>query len=197
MSTQEVHKIVLVGGGAVGKTALSFRFIQGKFVEDYDPTIEERYRKVIVVDDKACLLMIMDTAGQEEFSTVKDRYFKEGEGFVVVFSLIVKSTIEEARKFHQRIVRHKGEEDAITVTCGNKCDLEDDRVVDSEDGEQLADEFNSTYFETSALTRQNVNETFYELVRKIRKFKLTQIPEENETDEEEKTKKKKWFCAIL
>eukprot|EP01155_Anaeramoeba_flamelloides_P047953 Anaeramoba_flamelloidesc40740_g1_i1.p1 GENE.c40740_g1_i1~~c40740_g1_i1.p1 ORF type:complete len:101 (+),score=19.23 c40740_g1_i1:12-314(+) len=75
MASQEVHKIVLVGGGAVGKTTLAFQFIQGKFVEDYDPTIEERYRKVIVVDEKACMLMVMDTAGQEEFSTIKDRVF--------------------------------------------------------------------------------------------------------------------------
>jgi small GTP-binding protein len=59
------YRIVVVGAGGVGKSALTVRFIQGNFVEKYDPTIEDSYRKQVAVDGVACLLDIMDTAGQE------------------------------------------------------------------------------------------------------------------------------------
>merc|ERR1711862_413080 len=66
------YRIVVVGAG--GKSALTVRFIQGNFVEKYDPTIEDSYRKLVAVDGVACLLDIMDTAGQEEYSALRDQY---------------------------------------------------------------------------------------------------------------------------
>jgi small GTP-binding protein len=64
------YRIVVVGAGGVGKSALTVRFIQGNFVEKYDPTIEDSYRKLVEVDGNACMLDIMDTAGQEEYSAL-------------------------------------------------------------------------------------------------------------------------------
>jgi small GTP-binding protein len=59
--------VVVLGDGGVGKSALIMQFIQAKFIPDYDPTIEDSFRKQIIVDKKACVLEILDTAGQEEF----------------------------------------------------------------------------------------------------------------------------------
>lgn len=62
----EIRKVVILGGGGVGKSALTISFIQGFFLDVYDPTIEDSYRKQVSVDNKVVLMDILDTAGQEE-----------------------------------------------------------------------------------------------------------------------------------
>lgn len=57
------YKIVILGSGGVGKSALTVQFVQGIFVEKYDPTIEDSYRKQVEVDGQQCMLEILDTAG--------------------------------------------------------------------------------------------------------------------------------------
>ncbi|CAD1475463.1 unnamed protein product [Heterotrigona itama] len=59
------YKIVVLGSGGVGKSALTVQFVQGIFVEKYDPTIEDSYRKQVEVDGQQCMLEILDTAGTE------------------------------------------------------------------------------------------------------------------------------------
>lgn len=57
------YKIVVLGSGGVGKSALTVQFVQEIFVEKYDPTIEDSYRKQVEVDGQQCMLEILDTAG--------------------------------------------------------------------------------------------------------------------------------------
>ena len=83
-------KIVLLGSGAVGKSSLTVQFVQGVFVEKYDPTIEDSYRKQIEVDGMACILEILDTAGTEQFASMRDLYIKNGQGFIFVYSIYLK-----------------------------------------------------------------------------------------------------------
>jgi GTPase KRas protein len=66
-------KIVVLGSGAVGKSALVIRLITDNFMEEYDPTIEDSYQKAIVVDGESVVLNVLDTAGQEEYSTMQDQ----------------------------------------------------------------------------------------------------------------------------
>ncbi|XP_029696916.1 uncharacterized protein isoform X1 [Takifugu rubripes] len=80
-------KLVVVGGGGVGKSALTIQFIQSYFVSDYDPTIEDSYTKICTVDGKETRLDILDTAGQEEFGAMREQYMRSGEGFLMVFAL--------------------------------------------------------------------------------------------------------------
>lgn len=61
------YKIVVLGSGGVGKSALTVQFVQGIFVEKYDPTIEDSYRKQVEVDGQQCMLEILDTAGTVSF----------------------------------------------------------------------------------------------------------------------------------
>lgn len=58
------YKLVVVGAGGVGKSALTIQLIQNHFVDEYDPTIEDSYRKQVVIDGETCLLDILDTAGK-------------------------------------------------------------------------------------------------------------------------------------
>nr|XP_005897471.1 PREDICTED: ras-related protein Rap-1b-like isoform X2 [Bos mutus] len=115
------YKLVVLGSGGVGKSALTIQFVQGIFVEKYDPTIEDSYRKQVEVDAQQCMLEILDTAGTVPM-----------------------------------------------ILVGSKCDLEDERVVGKEQGQNLARQWNNCAFlESSAKSKINVNEIFYDLARQI------------------------------
>ncbi len=72
------YKLVVVGDGGVGKSALTIQFFQKLFVTDYDPTIEDSYVQHTEVDACLCVLDVLDTAGQEEFSAMREQYMRKG-----------------------------------------------------------------------------------------------------------------------
>ena len=80
-------KLVVVGAGGVGKSAMTIYFCQRYFNHEYDPTIENSYRKYITLGEKRFLLEILDTAGEEEYAAMRDQYIRHGEGFLVVYSI--------------------------------------------------------------------------------------------------------------
>mmetsp|Transcript_34000 Transcript_34000/g.95712 ORF Transcript_34000/g.95712 Transcript_34000/m.95712 type:complete len:188 (+) Transcript_34000:90-653(+) len=163
------YKVVVVGGGGVGKSALTIQLIQNHFIDEYDPTIEDSYRKQVSIDDETCLLDILDTAGQEEYSAMRDQYMRTGEGFLCVYAITSRSSFEEIDGFREQILRVKDEDHVPMVLAGNKCDLKDDRQVTESEGSDKAKSFGCPFFETSAKARVNVEESFYDLVREIRK----------------------------
>jgi Ras-related protein Rap-1A/Ras-related protein Rap-1B len=163
------YKIVVCGSGGVGKSSLTVQYVQGVFVERYDPTIEDSYRKQIEVDGQQCMLEILDTAGTEQFLSMRDLYMKTGHGFVLVYSITTQSTINDLAELREQILRVKGEDKVPMVLVGNKCDLENERAVGIEEGSSLADKFGMSFFEASAKARINVNEIFADLVRQINK----------------------------
>ena len=89
------YKLVVLGGGGVGKSALTIRLVTDNFLTEYDPTIEDSYRKQVVIDQKTALLDILDTAGQEEYSSMQDQWMREGKGFLLVYSITSRSTFDE------------------------------------------------------------------------------------------------------
>jgi len=164
------YKIVVLGSGGVGKSALTVQFVQGIFVEKYDPTIEDSYRKQVEVDGQQCMLEILDTAGTEQFTAMRDLYMKNGQGFVLVYSITAQSTFNDLQDLREQILRVKDTDDVPMVLVGNKCDLEDERVVGKDQGLNLARQFsNCAFMETSAKAKIGVNDIFYDLVRQINK----------------------------
>eukprot|EP01130_Rhizamoeba_saxonica_P000232 TRINITY_DN1021_c0_g1_i1.p1 TRINITY_DN1021_c0_g1~~TRINITY_DN1021_c0_g1_i1.p1 ORF type:complete len:189 (-),score=61.05 TRINITY_DN1021_c0_g1_i1:56-622(-) len=163
------YKLVIVGGGGVGKSALTIQLIQNHFVDEYDPTIEDSYRKQVQVDDEICLLDILDTAGQEEYSAMRDQYMRTGQGFVLTYAITSRSSYDEINTFREQITRVKDREDVPMVLIGNKCDLEEERQVPTAEATDLAKQWNMPLFEASAKARINVEEAFFQLVREIRK----------------------------
>lgn len=170
------YKIIVVGGGGVGKSALTIQFIQSYFVTDYDPTIEDSYTKQCVIDAQVAKLDIIDTAGQDEFSAMRDQYMRCGQGFLLVFSLIDKTSITEIHRLHKQILRIKDNDEFPMILIGNKFDLQRQRAVTDEMIEELKSQLKLPYLETSAKTRQNVEEAFFELVRLIRNYQLKERP---------------------
>ncbi|KAL1707948.1 ras family-domain-containing protein [Schizophyllum commune] len=166
------YKLVVVGGGGVGKSALTIQFIQSHFVDEYDPTIEDSYRKQCVIDEEVALLDVLDTAGQEEYGcgAMREQYMRTGEGFLLVYSITSRSSFEEISTFHQQILRVKDQDWFPIVVVANKCDLEYERQVGMNEGRDLAKHFGCVFIETSAKQRINVDQAFTSLVREIRKY---------------------------
>ncbi|NP_001279499.1 GTPase HRas-like [Callorhinchus milii] len=185
------YKLVVVGAGGVGKSALTIQLIQNHFVDEYDPTIEDSYRKQVVIDGETCLLDILDTAGQEEYSAMRDQYMRTGEGFLCVFAINNTKSFEDVHLYREQINRVKDSDDVPMVLVGNKCDLPS-RTVDTKQAQELAKSYGIPFIETSAKTRQGVEDAFYTLVREIRKYK-----EKISKNGKKKKKPSKKKCIIL
>ncbi|KAI8437314.1 hypothetical protein MSG28_011675 [Choristoneura fumiferana] len=166
----QTYKLVVVGGGGVGKSAITIQFIQSYFVTDYDPTIEDSYTKQCVIDDIPAKLDILDTAGQEEFSAMREQYMRSGEGFLLVFSVAEHASFDELYKFHKQILRVKDRDEFPMLMVGNKADLEVQRVVSLDEAQALSRQLKVPYIECSAKARMNVDQAFHELVRLVRRF---------------------------
>lgn len=175
------YKLVVVGGGGVGKSALTIQLIQSHFVDEYDPTIEDSYRKQCTIDGEQTLLDVLDTAGQEEYSAMREQYMRTGEGFLLVYSINSRNSLEELSSFYEQILRVKDSENVPVLIVGNKCDLEIERQVSYDEGKALANRFGCKFIETSAKQRINVEEAFYDLVRTI---KAQQVEKDSQAAQE-------------
>ncbi|KAI8909649.1 ras protein [Gorgonomyces haynaldii] len=188
MSFAREYRLVVVGGGGVGKSALTIQFIQGQFVDEYDPTIEDSYRKQCIIDNETALLDILDTAGQEEYAAMREQYMRTGEGFILVYAINSRPSFEEMQMFVKEIKRVKDRDLVPMVLVGNKCDLEHERQVSIDEGRDHARNIGCEYIETSARTGHNVEQLYFALVRRIRQ--MNRKPEE-------KVQKKKRKCLIM
>jgi len=185
------YKLVVLGGGGVGKSALTIRLVTDNFLDEYDPTIEDSYRKQVMIDDETALLDILDTAGQEEFSSMQDQWMRDGKGFLLVYNITSRPTFDEVNTLYDKILRTKDTDKVPVVLVGNKCDLDSERQVSNEEGKALAKHWgNVPFFETSAKKKLNNEVCFFDLVREIRKMEKT-------SSNNKAGKKKSKFCNIL
>lgn len=167
-------QIGIMGGGGVGKSCLTIRLVHNKFVEKYDPTIDDSYKKDnFRVDGEPCPIEILDTAGQDTYAAMRDLYYKEGDGFLFVYSITDSSSVEDVRERYDSLLNCRGVDPETCppiIVVGNKCDLENERVVSQEQGRRLAQDFgpNAYFMETSAKADINVEEVFQEVCRKIK-----------------------------
>ncbi|KHJ79053.1 Ras family protein [Oesophagostomum dentatum] len=180
----------MVGTGGVGKSALTLQFMYdekkipswlawfpcaslfssllfcySQFVEEYEPTKADSYRKKVVLDGEECSIDILDTAGQEDYSAIRDNYYRSGEGFICVFSILDMDSFEATTEFRYHY------NSIPIVLVGNKADLREERVVPVEMARQRAERWGVSYVETSAKRRENVDKVFYDLMREIKRRK--------------------------
>ncbi|KAN0120952.1 ras domain containing protein [Russula decolorans] len=142
--------------------------MHNRFEEDYDPTIEDLYRKECFIDGEETLVDVLDTAGQEEFSAMREHYMLDGEGFLLVYSITERDSFKVIESYHQQILRVKDTQAVPIIVVGNKSDLERERRVDMVEGKFIAEKLGCRFVETSAKLGSNVTETFIDLVCEIR-----------------------------
>lgn len=130
---------------------------------------EDAYQQQAVIDGEAALLDILDTAGQVEFTAMRDQYMRCGEGFVICYSVTDRRSFQEVSEYRKLIARVRLTEDIPLVLIANKLDLQQQRTVTTEEGKLLASEFGCPFYETSACLRHYIDDVFYTLVREIRK----------------------------
>ena len=126
---------------------------------------------------------------------MQDQWMREGKGFLLVYSIVSRQSFDEVAMLREKILRTKDDDDGSNVPivmAGNKCDLENARQVGTEEGQQLADEWNCAFFETSARDKINNVECFYKVVQLIRELEAKKAEESTK-----KEKKKKLKCIIL
>lgn len=96
--------------------------------------VADSYRKQCVIDEEVALLDVLDTAGQEEYSAMREQYMRTGEGFLLVYSITSRQSFEEIMTFQQQILRVKDKDYFPIIVVGNKCDLEGERQVSKQGG---------------------------------------------------------------
>merc|ERR1711907_242366 len=171
---------IVVGAGAVGKSAITLRLCSGKFPKKYDPTIEDSYRKKLEVNEKVCTLDILDTAGQDEYSTLREEYMQEGRGFVLVYSITDAESFEKMDEFKAQIEKacSKTGYKVPIMLVGNKCDMSEARVIREAQGKRKALEWEESktknssigeieFMEASAKEDKNISKIFKTLVEKM------------------------------
>uniref|UniRef100_A0A914I450 Uncharacterized protein n=1 Tax=Globodera rostochiensis TaxID=31243 RepID=A0A914I450_GLORO len=165
------YKLVVIGEGGVGKSSLTIQFFQKQFVDYYDPTIEDQYIQHCEIDGQWVILDVLDTAGQEEFSAMREQYMRNGRGFLLVYSVTDEQSFQEARKLYQQVLRVKDTSEYPVLLVANKADLINQRKVSEQQGRQLAAELGVPYIETSAKDPpMNVDAAFHEIVRIVNTF---------------------------
>ena len=167
MSQQQENaiKIIILGSSSVGKTCILQKAFENEFNQNSLSTIGIDFKtKFFKFDDTKVKVNYIDTAGQEKFRAISVNYLKGTDGAVLVFDITKKETYELIGTWLDDI-RENNKMSIGKMLIGNKADLEDEREVSKEEGEQLAQMLECKYYETSAKTGQNVNEALDEIAR--------------------------------
>uniref|UniRef100_A0A336M7V5 CSON011715 protein n=1 Tax=Culicoides sonorensis TaxID=179676 RepID=A0A336M7V5_CULSO len=169
------HRLVILGSARVGKTSLVTRFLGGQFEDCYTPTIEDFHRKLYRIRGEVYQLDILDTSGNHPFPAMRRLSFLTGDLFVIVFSMELRETYEEAIRLREQILEVKASSASGTrnkkhlpkvpmVLAGNKSDIMTKTVTTNEVEAYCASQDSACiYVEISAKTNCNIDELFYEL----------------------------------
>ena len=175
MSSQNNKKIfdaqiITLGEGKVGKTSLIFRYIDNTFTLNYLSTIgiDSKVKKLILKNGEEVKVKLFDTAGQERFKSITTNYIKKANGIVLVYDITDETSFQKIETWYENLSSDSNNILPI-VLIGNKSDLEEERVISTEDGEELAKKLKieNHFFETSCQSGKNVHEAINDLVEQI------------------------------
>ena len=160
-------KVVIVGDSSVGKTNLVKRFMNNTFLKDSKATVGVEFMsKTFNVNKKIIKVELWDTAGQERYKAITAAYYKGAKGALIVYDVTNKISYDNVDKWCNEL-RIKGSKNISIVMIGNKTDLKDNIVVNSEMSKEKANLLQVPVMETSALDASNVKEAFYLLIKEM------------------------------
>ena len=181
--------VCVLGESQVGKTSMTEVFTGIPFNQNHLSTIGmENFKITKEIDGQKYLFQIIDTAGQERYNSVSDSQIKIADGFLLVFSVESKEFLNKIDKWIQSIEKNAKLEEKVMILAGNKIDIED-RKVTKEYAKNFAEERKMKYFETSAKTKEGIDDCFnqlfqdiYDLYKKLEEEKNNKAKESTNED---------------
>ncbi|XP_033631983.1 putative Ras-related protein Rab-33 [Asterias rubens] len=173
---RRIFKIIVIGDSNVGKTCLTYRFCGGKFPEKTEATIGVDFReKNVTVDGETIKLQLWDTAGQERFrKSMVQHYYRNVHAVVFVYDITKMSTFEGLPNWIDECDRHSLSPDIPRIMIGNKCDIEDKKVVATSIAQKFADANCMPLYETSAKMDEDadkVEKIFTDLSTQLKNYR--------------------------
>ena len=162
-----LFKVLIIGNSCVGKSNMLLRFTENTFHESFLPTIGVDFKiRNVEVNDKVVKLHIWDTAGQERFKTITATYYKGAHGIILVYDITDRSTFVDIHTWLNEIETHAST-GVAKLLVGNKCDMEAERQVSFDEGQNMASELGVPFLETSAKNKINIDECFRKLTTSV------------------------------
>ncbi|KAL6865149.1 hypothetical protein ACP4OV_016300 [Aristida adscensionis] len=164
-----LFKLLLIGDSSVGKSCLLLRFADDAYVDTYISTIGVDFKiRTVDLDGKTVKLQIWDTAGQERFRTITSSYYRGAHGIIIVYDVTDMESFNNVKQWLSEIDRYASD-NVCKLLVGNKCDLVDSKVVETEKAKAFADSLGIPFIETSAKESINVEEAFLTMSSEIKK----------------------------
>jgi len=167
--TESIFKVIVIGDPAVGKTSLLQQYVTKQFEERYLPTVGVNIVKEPIQlkeQDATVTLMFWDVAGQPQFYMLHRPYFNGADGMILVFDITRSSTFSNINNWYNTAVKY-GLSGIPRILIGNKIDLKEERKIILPMAEHLSEKLNAPYFETSALTGENVKLIFLKIAELV------------------------------
>ncbi|KAM6959076.1 ras-related protein Rab-1A-like [Aplochiton taeniatus] len=164
-----LFKLLLIGDSGVGKSCLLLRFADDTYTESYISTIGVDFKiRTIGMEGKTVKLQIWDTAGQERFRTITSSYYRGAHGIIIVYDVTDQESFNNVKQWLEEIDRYACE-NVSKLLVGNKCDLDNKKVVDCATAQELATSLKIPFLETSAKNASNVERSFLTMASEIQK----------------------------
>ena len=164
-----MFKVVLVGDSFVGKTNIMSKYLKNEFHEDSKATVGVEFgSKQFNIEGHSIKAQIWDTAGQERYKAITSAYYKGAKGAFVVYDITRKGSFDSVDKWVSDL-KAAADKKLTIVVIGNKCDLEDQRQISKEQGEEKAGKLEVAFLETSAYSGENLDKAFEMMMNEIYK----------------------------
>ena len=162
-----IFKVLIIGDSSVGKSNILLRFSDNIFHDTFLPTIGVDFKiRSVKMGDQTIKLNIWDTAGQERFKTITSTYYKGAHGIILAYDITDRESFNNVNNWLAEVKKHAGPQ-VIKLLVGNKCDLENERVVTSKEAKEFSESLGISFLETSAKQKINIDEAFMTLTKQI------------------------------
>ena len=177
-----MFKVVLVGDSSVGKTNIMSKYLKNEFHEDSKATVGVEFgSKQFTIEGHSIKAQIWDTAGQERYKAITSAYYKGAKGAFVVYDITRKQSFDSVDRWINDL-KAAADKKLSIIIIGNKCDLEDQRQVTKEQGEEKAKTNEVAFMETSAFSGENLDKAFEKMMNEVFKKNHEEMTSEGDTD---------------
>ena len=178
-----LFKIVLIGDSFVGKTNIMSKYLMNEFHEDSKATVGVEFgAKKFDIEGKSVKAQIWDTAGQERYKSITTTYYKGAKGALIVYDITRKETFDSVDRWISEVL-NSGDKNMTMLLIGNKCDLDNQRQVTKEQGEEKAKAFKVAFLETSASSGENLDVAFEMIMKEVNNKKKNELDEDDGMEE--------------